>query len=118
MEPEKIAAILLCGAALGGLTLAIIRFRDAPRPPTVIALIHGAVAASGVGTLLYVVFTREVSNLFKTSLLLFLAAALGGSAMFFGFHLRGRELPKALVLGHGLIALAGLILLLKAVFAS
>jgi hypothetical protein len=44
-------------------------------------------------------------------------AALGGATLFLGFHLRQRALPIPLVIGHGLLAVTGFVLLLIALFS-
>lgn len=106
------AAIVLGLAALGGLTLAIIRLRGAPWPPTWLALGHGAVAATGVGLLIYAAFTSVIPDLAKVALGIFLLAAVGGAVLFLGFHLKSKPLPIPFVIGHGLIAVTGFVLLL------
>ena len=112
------AAILFALAALGGLTLAGIRLGGKPYPPTWMALGHGAVAAAALGTLAYVAATEGLPTLGQAALGVFVPAALGGATLFLGFHLRGRALPIPLVIGHGLIAAAGLALLLAAYFGA
>ena len=112
MQNVQYAAIVLGLAALGGLTLAIIRLRGAPWPPTWLALVHGAVAATGVGLLVYVHFTTGLVQLAQIALLIFVLAALGGLVMFFGFHMNRKPLPIPFVIGHGLIAVTGFVLLL------
>jgi hypothetical protein len=112
-----VASVVVLGmAALGGLTLAAIRLSGTPRPPTAIALLHGVVAASGLGLLAYVVFSGEVAELIRIALGVLVLAALGGATIFLGFHVRGRALPIPLVLLHGLIAATGYVLLLVGVF--
>ena len=106
------AAIVLALAALGGLTLATIRLRGAPWPPTWLALVHGAVAATGVGLLLYTHFTTGLVRQAQIALVIFLAAAAGGAVLFLGFHLNRKPLPIPFVIGHGLIAVTGYVLLL------
>lgn len=106
------AAILLGLAALGGLTMAIIRLRGAPQPPTWLALVHGVVAATGLGMLIYHAATAGVPQLAQYAIGAFVLAALGGSVLFFGFHLARKALPIPLVIGHGLIAVTGFVLLL------
>jgi hypothetical protein len=107
------AAVIVLGlAALGGLTLAIIRLRGAPAPPTWLALVHGAVAATGVGLLANVYLTVGLELYAKIALVIFILAALGGLVLFLGFHLAGKALPIPLVIGHGLIAVSGYVLLL------
>ena len=46
----------------------------------------------------------------------FVLAALGGATIFVGFHLKERPLPIPLVIGHGLVAVTGFVLLLLSVF--
>lgn len=106
------AAVLFGLAALGGLTLAGIRFSGKPYPPTWMALGHGAVAATALGVLAYTAATDGVPTLAKVALGVFVLAALGGATLFFGFHMKGRALPIPLVIGHGLIAATGFALLL------
>ena len=108
------AAIVLGLAALGGLTLAIIRLRGAPWPPVWLALGHGAVAATGVGLLAYAALTSEIPRLALVALGIFLLAAVGGAVLFLGFHMKSKPLPIPFVIGHGLIAVTGFVLLLLA----
>ncbi len=111
------AAIVLALAAVGGLTLAVIRLRGAPWPPLWLALGHGAVAAIGVGLLIYAALSPEgIPVLAQVALAIFILAALGGAVLFLGFHMRSKALPIPFVLGHGLIAATGLVLLLLSVF--
>jgi drug/metabolite transporter superfamily protein YnfA len=65
--------------------------------------------------LLLVQVLRDPAHAFKTSLILFVLAALGGFYMFFQ-DLRGKFSPTWLAFVHGLLALAGFALLLVAVF--
>jgi hypothetical protein len=110
------AVIVLTLAAIGGLTLAAMRLRGAPWPPMWMALGHGAVAATGVGLLLYAAYSPGLPSLAQIAMGIFILAALGGATLFLGFHLRGKALPIPLVLGHGLIAATGLVLLLLSYF--
>ena len=110
------AAIVLGLAALGGLTLAGIRISGRPLPPTWMALGHGAVAATGLALLIYAAVTAGIPGLAQVALGVFVLAALGGAAMFLGFHMRGRALPIPLVLGHGFIAVTGYVLLLVSIY--
>ena len=41
----------------------------------------------------------------------FALAALGGLTLFLGFHLRQKPLPVWMILGHGLVGIAGVVLL-------
>jgi hypothetical protein len=106
------AAIVLGIAALGGLALAGIRVSGTPRPPTWMALGHGAVAASGLILLIYAAVQTGIPSLAQIALGVFIMAALGGAIIFVGFHLRERPLSIPLVIGHGLIAVTGYVLLL------
>jgi hypothetical protein len=114
----NIAAILLGLAALGGGTIAILRLRGMPRPPTWMALAHGTVAAAGLITLIYIVATTTVPGLTQIALGVLVIAALGGATLFLGFHLREQPLPIPLVLGHGLIAVIGFSLLLISMYRT
>jgi len=112
----QMAAIVLALAAVGGATLAAIRLRGAPYPPLWLALGHGAVAAAGVGLLIYAAISPGIPGLAQVALGIFIVAAIGGAVLLLGFHLRGKALPIPFVLGHGLIAATGFILLLLSLF--
>lgn len=110
------AVIVLVLAAIGGLTLAVIRLRGAPWPPLWLALMHGAVAATGIGLLIYAAVSPGIPTLAQVALGIFILAALGGAVLLLGFHLQRKALPIPFVLGHGLIAATGLVLLLLSYF--
>jgi hypothetical protein len=110
------AVVVLGLAALGGLTLAGVRLSGTPRPPTWMALGHGAVAAAGLGLLIYAAVAPGIPWLGQVALGVLVLAALGGATLFLGFHLRERPLPIPLVIGHGLIAATGFVLLLVSHF--
>jgi hypothetical protein len=107
MTPEIILAL----AALGGITMVLIRLSGAPQPPTWLALGHGIIALVGVGFLANAAMQTTLPQMEQVSLGLFVLAALGGAAIFGLFHMRGKALPIPLILGHGLIALIALTLL-------
>jgi hypothetical protein len=109
------AAIVLGLAAVGGLTLAGIRLSGTPRPPTWMALGHGAVAAVGLALLGYAAVDPGLPTLAQVALGVLVLAALGGATIFLGFHLKQQALPIPLVLGHGLLAATGYVLLLISV---
>ena len=111
------AAILLGLAALGGLLIAGIRLSGVLRPPTWLALGHGAIAATGLGFLIYAVNSATVPALAQIALAVLVLAALGGITIFAGFHLRGQALPIPLVLGHGATAIVGYALLLVSMYS-
>ena len=110
------AAIVLGLAALGGVTLAGIRLSGTPRPPTWMALGHGAVAATGLVLLIYTVGSTTVPELAQIATGVLVLAALGGAVLFLGFHLKEKPLPIPLVLGHGTIAATGYAMLLIAIY--
>jgi len=92
MEPVlimKTACVLLAIAALGGLTMAGIRFGGKPQPPTWLAMLHG-----------------------------FLLAAAGGTFLNLNYHWKMLPLPKGMIVGHALIAVAGFALLLAATWTA
>lgn len=112
----NIAAVFFVLAALGGITMLIIRLRGAPRPPTWMALGHGVIALCGLVTLGYAFMQGSLPVFATYALACFVLAALGGATIFALFHLRGRPLPVPMILGHGLIAATGLGLLLKTIY--
>lgn len=112
----ELAAVFFGLAALGGLTMLAIRLRGAPRPPTWLALGHGAIALTGLALLGYTAGTRGVPPMAQIALGTFVLAALGGAAIFVLYHRKNRALPIPLVLGHGLVAVLGLTLLLATIF--
>ncbi|MCR2822765.1 hypothetical protein [Lederbergia panacisoli] len=104
------SVILFAIAALGGLLLGVLglRQRELPMP---LSLLHGAVAAAGLVTLILGVLQGNAGTLPIISLILFLIAALGGFVLF-SFHLRRKPHPKGLILIHALAAVVAFILLL------
>lgn len=110
------SAILFALAALGGLTLAVLHFRSGgrERPPTALAVGHGLVAAAALVLLIIGVLgaAAGTSVLPAVALAIFVVAALGGAYLFLGKHLRGQPLPSAVVVIHGLAAVAGFLVLL------
>jgi len=107
----NIALILFAVAAVGGIVLALIRFKGKPYPPLGLALVHGAVAAAGLVALIALVAQHQGSSAATTALVLFLIAALGGFGLFF-HHLRKVALPVWLVIVHALVAVAAFVILL------
>jgi hypothetical protein len=108
----QLAAIFFALAALGGLTMAAMRASGTPRPPTWLALGHGAIAAVGLVTLIYTAATQSLPTVALIALGCFLLAAGGGATIFVLFHLRQKPLPLPLVIGHGAIAVAAFVLLI------
>jgi hypothetical protein len=81
-----LATIVLVVAALGGATMAVIRLSGKPRPPTWLAIAHGALALFGVGLLASWYAAYGLPMLGRVALGMFVLAALGGATLFFGFH--------------------------------
>jgi hypothetical protein len=106
-----IALLLFAVAAVGGLVIAVMRFKGKPYPPMGLALVHGAVAAAGLVALIALVARGQGTPRATTSLVLFLVAALGGFGLFF-YHLRKVALPKWLVVVHALVAVVAFLILL------
>jgi hypothetical protein len=121
MEPVlimKTASVLFAIAALGGLTMAGIRFAGKPQPPTWLAMLHGFLSAAALTLLLYAYFTVGLPALASWALLLFLIAAAGGAFLNLNYHWKMLPLPKGLIVGHGAIAVVGFALLLAATWAA
>jgi hypothetical protein len=112
----QLAAIFFALAAIGGVTIAGMRLAGTPRPPTWLALGHGAIAASGLVTLIYTAATQALPTIALVALGGFLLAAAGGATIFALFHLRAKPLSIPLVLGHGAIAVTAFVLLLLGIF--
>jgi|KBSMisStaDraftv2_1062788.scaffolds.fasta_scaffold199694_3 hypothetical protein len=112
-----VAIVLFAVAALGGLYMALVRFRGAERPPTGIALLHGALAAAGLIVLIVAVAGGTAPDAAKTALVIFIVAALGGFYLF-AQHLSKKALPIPVVVIHALVAVVGFVILLVAVVAA
>jgi hypothetical protein len=112
------AAIVLSLAALGGLTMLVMRLGGSPRPPTWLALGHGAIAATGVLLLAYAAATSGIPGMAQVALGLLLLAALGGITIFVRYHLKHLPLPIPFVLGHGLLALTAVGLLWTSIYQA
>ena len=100
--------------ALGGLTMAAIRFGGKPQPPAWLAMLHGFLAGAAVTLLLYAFFTVGLPALASWALLLFLIAASGGAFLNLNYHWKLLPLPKGLIVGHAAVAVVGFALLLAA----
>jgi hypothetical protein len=113
----KTAVVLLALAALGGLTMAVMRFNGADRPPTLFLMGHGVLAAAALTLLLYAAATVGLPplGLLATGILVVVAAV--GAALNLLFHAKMLPIPKAPIVIHGLVAVVGFVLLLMAVMA-
>ncbi|MBJ6982659.1 MULTISPECIES: hypothetical protein [unclassified Luteimonas] len=112
------AAGLFTLAALGGLAMAAIRFGGTRNPPAWLAMLHGLLAAAGITLLAYAALMGDVPSSALIALLLFLAAAGGGSVLSLAYKWKQLLLPSWLVLAHALLAVVAYVLLLLAVFGN
>lgn len=112
----RTGVILLAITALGGLLMAGMRFSGRPHPPTLITMVHGLLAASGLTLVLYVAFTAGLPGTGWIGLVLLLAAVLGGLVLNLRYHWERLELPIPLILGHAAAAAIGLVVLALAVW--
>ncbi len=112
----RTAVVLLAITALGGLLMAGMRFSGRPHPPTLITMVHGLLAASGLTLVLYVALTAGLPGGGWIGLVLLLAAVLGGLVLNLRYHWERRELPIPLILGHAAAAAIGLVVLALAVW--
>jgi hypothetical protein len=114
-----VALILFLVAAAGGGYMAFQRVQGREIPPTGLALAHGTTAGVALVLLIVaVVGDTAAGGLLWWSIGLFVVAGLGGSAMFLGYHLRGRALPTALVFAHGGLALIAFAILVAALLSA
>ncbi len=106
--------ILFAIAATGGLVLVALRMRG-ENPPLVIAMAHGALAASGLVALALPVLSGQAGGQVRTAFILFVVAALGGFFLL-SFHLRKKLIPLPVAAVHALLAVTafGLLLLRSA----
>jgi hypothetical protein len=113
------AAVILLGiTALGGLSMAILRWRGAPRPPDWLAMLHGLLAAAGLTLLIHAALTVGIPSTAMLALGLFVIAALGGATLNLRYHAKQLPLPKSWIVGHAALAVAAYGLLLLALRAS
>ncbi len=112
----QVSLALFAVAAVAGLTMAIMHFRGVSPPRTVIAALHGLFAAAGLVALLLTLIEAGFGGRPGIAFGLLAAAALGGFALL-SSHVQGKRLPSGLVVGHGLLAVAGFVTLLLAQYA-
>jgi hypothetical protein len=103
----KTALVLLTLAALGGLAMAGIRLSRNVNPPHAFAMGHGLLAGAALTLLLYAYFTVGMPTMACWALVLLVVAALGGTFLNLGFHMKGTLLPKGMMMGHAAIAVVG-----------
>lgn len=106
--------ILFAIAAVGGLTLAIIKFSGKELPWSIV-IGHGVFAASGLVALIVNALQTGQNSLTNVAVILFLITAVGGFTVL-GFHLTKKTQPAPLIIVHGLAAVISFVVLLFAVF--
>lgn len=106
-----LALVLFAIAAVGGLIMAVGRFKGTPNPPMPLALAHGGAAAIGLVLLILSVLGSSAGGLGTVALVLFLIAALGGFTLF-AHHLKKKPLPVWLMVLHAGVAVVAFLLLL------
>ena len=110
----KTAAVLLALAAIGGLTMAVMRFRGADRPPSSIAMAHGLLAAAALTLLIYAAAAAGLPAVGLVALVVLIIVALVGVALNLLYHVKLLPLPKPTIVIHGVVAVIGFVLLLLA----
>jgi hypothetical protein len=113
----KTAAILLAIAAVGGLTMAVIRFKGVDRPPTLFLMAHGVLAAAALTLLIYAAATIGLPKLAMASLAVLVLVAIVGASLNLMFHAKMLPIPKGPIVVHGIVAVVGFVLLLLAVMS-
>lgn len=104
--------VLFSLAALLGIFLLTFVLRS-KQTPKAVTFTHGPLAATGL--VLLIIYSLQNSPAPIASLVLFVIAATGGIVLI-TLDLTRRIVPKWLALMHGLIAVTGLILLLRYAF--
>ncbi len=104
--------IILFGLAAGGGGGLLAMHLSGKKPPMLIGLIHGGVAAGGLLALILSLMNSTPSQLTIVSLILFLLAALGGFYLF-SLRLRKLPMPKATLFVHAAVAVVAFLLLVK-----
>lgn len=99
-------------AAVFGITL-LIPVLQGKTPNRTFVFIHGGIAAVAL-VMLLLQYTKEGNTVPQVSLILFVAAALGGFVLF-ARDLQKKPLPKGLALIHAAAAVAAFLLLVYSV---
>ena len=111
----QVSVLLFLVAALGGATMAVIRFGGKHNPPAWLAMLHGLLAAAGLTLLAYATVVTGVPGMAQLALLVFLIAALGGAVLSLRYKWNRVLLPAWLVVVHATAAVLGFLLLVAAV---
>lgn len=104
------AMILFLIGAIFGLAILKTVLKHTPRSP-LLRLMHGIFVFIGLLLVITYVASGNTSTLILTSMILFIAAALGGFTML-TMDVTKKPIPKALALGHPLLAVTALVLLI------
>lgn len=118
MSMMKTAAVLLAIAAIGGLVMAVVRFRGAERPPTLVLMVHGLLAGAALTLLVYAAATVGLPGMANAALALLIVVAIVGAALNLKFHAKMLPIPKSPIVIHGIVAVIGFVLLLLAIAGS
>lgn len=112
----RTAVVLLALTALGGITIAALRFSGRPHPPSWLAMLHGLLASSGLTLLLYAGFAAGMPGGAWLGLGMLIVAAGGGLVLNLRYHWKDKELAAWLVLVHGAVAAVGFVDLVVAIW--
>jgi hypothetical protein len=115
LSMSKTAVVLLALAAVGGLIMAVIRFRGADRPPTLFVMGHGLLAAAALTLLLYAAATVGLPQMALAATGLLLVVAAVGAGLNLLYHSKMLPIPKAPIVIHALVGATAFVLLLLAV---
>jgi hypothetical protein len=105
------ATALFSFAVFFGVVTTLVRLFVTRRLASCLAFVHVALAVAGLVTLTYAAVFHGLPFLGIASLILFAIAALAGLRIFVGFHLKKKNPPVWLWLGHGTIAITATALL-------
>jgi hypothetical protein len=105
------AILLFAIAAVGGLVMGAMRFGGRELPPMGLALLHGALAAAGLVTLILALVGHGYTTVSVIALIGLVVAALGGFYLF-SFHLKKVALPIPIMIVHAGVAVISFVVLL------
>ena len=114
----QIVAALFGAVALGGLSMAGMRYADVPQPPVRLALVPSLLVAGGLIMLAYAAFAVGVPIMASCALGLFVLAGAAGAAINQFFQQPQGLLPLVLRMLPTLLAVTGFVLLLHSVFTN
>jgi glucose uptake protein GlcU len=109
------SVLLIALGAVVGLTMAIQHFKGRTPPKAGLAILHGALAGTGVILLLLTVVDTGFGGALGWALGLFVVAALGGLYLV-SHHMRQKPLPGGVIVVHGLLAVVAFLVLITAAY--